>query len=375
MARLATDKRIVARRASHDASRGAAADNEICNQLIDVMKLDGAQTPPPVAAAHNAPPGAASVLSSVPATSLPPASRDICEAMCSAFLDFQKEREEWYAQAIMSRILKMQVQAEKKAKCKLPTVRPQEGGTTATMVTAFAHMLHVAWVGDSRAVLCRAAPLTRTAAPSPLLAAAKASVQAIPLTTDHNVSAGRDGGANAADLNRAVNAGGCQVGQYIASPNAEGMVQLTRSLGDAAFHIGGVVSASPDISVVSCHGSAAECFLIVASDGVWHALSNEDAASFVYSALAESGYAAPRGAPDKDSTSDADEERNEQLLMSACSGLCEEAKRRTIEMGVKPDDISAVILTFARYWSVAPPPQNEGDAGAVAQYPEPDGTA
>ena len=61
--------------------------------------------------------------------------------------------------------------------------------------------------------------------------------------------------------------------------------------------------------------------------------------------------------------------------MSACSGLCEEAKRRTIEMGVKPDDISAVILTFARYWSVAPPPQNEGDAGAVAQYPEPDGTA
>ena len=116
-----------------------------------------------------------------------------------------------------------------------------------------------------------------------------------------------------------------------------------------------------------CHGSAAECFLIIASDGVWHALSNEDAVSFVYSALLEGGYAAPRDIPGQDDACEVEEKRNEKLLMSVCSGLCEEAKRVSIEKGLKPDDVSAVVLTFARYWSNDLPQRN---AGAVAEYHE-----
>ena len=61
-------------------------------------------------------------------------------------------------------------------------------------------------------------------------------------------------------------------GAYVASPRAEGLLQVTRSLGDSAHHLDGVLLATPEITRRDL--DAGDLFLVVASDGLWHTHSS-----------------------------------------------------------------------------------------------------
>lgn len=157
----------------------------------------------------------------------------------------------------------------------LPLELPQPGGTTATLALCSARSLFVAWVGDSRALVAeeRRAACTRSPAsqlphansrtrtrprqlrPSPHPqtlrrdgADGESLLCAVPLTSDHTAR-------NDAERRRLLEAGGSTGPQgsafenHICVPEAEGMLLVSRSLGDCPFHKGDAVSATPD----SCH--------------------------------------------------------------------------------------------------------------------------
>ena len=95
-----------------------------------------------------------------------------------------------------------------------PGALPAEGGCTATVVNVSSDgLLTVKWVGDSRCVIQRR----------------DGSVHA--LTRDHAAATHREEGL------RIEKAGGAVEGAYVAAPRAEGLLQVTRSLGDRAHHL------------------------------------------------------------------------------------------------------------------------------------------
>ena len=109
-------------------------------------------------------------------------------------------------------------------------------------------LLTVKWVGDSRCVIQRR----------------DGSVHA--LTTDHAAATHREEGL------RIEKAGGAVEGAYVAAPRAEGLLQVTRSLGDRAHHLDDVVLATPEVVSVSVEDAA---FAVVATDGVWAFVDDE----------------------------------------------------------------------------------------------------
>ncbi|EGB12115.1 hypothetical protein AURANDRAFT_8234, partial [Aureococcus anophagefferens] len=119
-----------------------------------------------------------------------------------------------------------------------------EGGSTATVLRVEGSTLTVAWVGDSRAALARR------------------DGGAEALTSDHNAE------NSESERDRVEAAGGTIAGAYVGVDGAEGLLQVTRSLGDRAHHVGGCLLATPDVRTVDLGDDAA--FLVVASDGLWH---------------------------------------------------------------------------------------------------------
>ena len=94
---------------------------------------------------------------------------------------------------------------------------------------------------------------------------------------------------------------------------------FTRSLGDAAAERIGVI---PDPEVRPRALTPSDRFLILASDGVWEFMSNQDAVDLVASEEA-------RGDPQR-----------------ACVLLCVEAYRRWLRNETRTDDITAAVLWF-----------------------------
>jgi len=94
---------------------------------------------------------------------------------------------------------------------------------------------------------------------------------------------------------------------------------FTRSLGDAAAERIGVI---PDPEVRPRALTPSDRFLILASDGVWEFMSNQDAVDLVSSEEA-------RGDPQR-----------------ACVLLCVEAYKRWLENETRTDDITAAVLWF-----------------------------
>ena len=141
---------------------------------------------------------------------------------------------------------------------------PHEGGTTASVLLAVGALLTVAWVGDSRCVVARRRYGRRVWQP-------------VCVTTD-------DDCRNAGEVARMAAAGATCAPPYFAVPGAEGMIQVTRSLGDCAFHTGGAVTAAPHVAVLHLDPAFEYC-AIAASDGFWGACSVTDALSVAAHAL------------------------------------------------------------------------------------------
>lgn len=139
---------------------------------------------------------------------------------------------------------------------------PQEGGTTATITLLHKGRLLVAWVGDSRALLGVRAPKEGRVD--------EGGVQVVALTKDHNL-------ADEAERSRLVEAGGKPgtggMSKHVSVPGVEGSLKVTRSLGDSPFHKGGAVSSTPEVRYFAL--SREMRFVLIASDGIWDHLSNE----------------------------------------------------------------------------------------------------
>ena len=192
-----------------------------------------------------------------------------------------------------------------------PRLLPPEGGSTATVALVEGDALTVAWVGDSRAVLAtRRAP--------------GAALEAVALTNDHNAA------ASTAECARLEAAGATVAGLYVGVDGAEGLLQVTRSLGDRAHHAGKALLATPEVR--SRDLAPGDAFLIVASDGLWHVRDDAAAAAFVDDRL--------RAAPSEaDSRADA--------ALAAATALAEDARKAAqASPRVADDDVTVLVVVF-----------------------------
>ncbi|XP_013702628.1 probable protein phosphatase 2C 28 isoform X2 [Brassica napus] len=129
----------------------------------------------------------------------------------------------------------------------LSSVVGSRGGSTAvTAIVVDGKKLVVANVGDSRAILCRESDVVKQ------------------LTVDHEPEKERD---------LVERKGGFISTKPGNVPRVDGQLAMTRAFGDGRLkeHI----SVRPDIEIVQIHGDTK--FLILASDGLWKVMSNEEA--------------------------------------------------------------------------------------------------
>jgi len=145
------------------------------------------------------------------------------------------------------------------------TQRPQ-GGTTAVVAVIINGVVVVGNVGDSRAVLCRGG-------------------RAIPLSQDHTPQ-------RPDEVQRIQAVGGRVVANEVVVNGEE--FCLTRAIGDTFVKVPAgydfrdmsapqVVTSEPEVSITELVND--DLFIILASDGVWDRMSNEDAVQFVYHSL------------------------------------------------------------------------------------------
>lgn len=144
---------------------------------------------------------------------------------------------------------------------------PQWVGCTAVVCLVRQDVIVVANCGDSRAVLSRRR-------------------QAVPLSEDHKPN-------NPREKERIQRAGGCVERQQV-GPNVQyrvnGNLNLSRCIGDLEYKKNQILSpseqmicATPDVQ--SFKREAGDEFMLVACDGVWDVLSNQDAVDFVHARL------------------------------------------------------------------------------------------
>ena len=235
-----------------------------------------------------------------------PPSAHAPAALAALFEAFQRAHERRYDDLVARDVLEKCAAFEKEHGFPAPRVLPAEGGSTATVARIRGDELCVAWVGDSRCVLA-----TRTA---------RGGVAASPLTVDHNAA------SSAAERDRVEAAGGHVAGVYVGASGAEGLLQVTRSLGDRAHHAGGVLLATPEVHRAPLPDDAA--FLIVASDGLWHAHDDDAAVAFV----------AARLGPDPP-TPDA--------VLAAAAALAADAKAIAADSDdMAKDDVTVVVVAL-----------------------------
>ncbi len=143
-------------------------------------------------------------------------------------------------------------------------------GTTVTMLFVTKHAIIIASVGDSRAVLSLRASFNTTNA-----------IGASQLTVDHKAS-------NELEQTRVRDLGGF-IADIGGTLRVNGTLVLTRSIGDA--HLAQYLSRTPHVISMTKHeakercGHADDpdfpCFIILASDGLWDEISNEEAVAMV----------------------------------------------------------------------------------------------
>jgi protein phosphatase 1L len=124
-----------------------------------------------------------------------------------------------------------------------------ETGSTATLVLVRGHELSAAWVGDSRAVLVR-----------------RDGCQV--LTPDHRIE-------RSDERERVLAAGAELIPPYACDPDLARGLMVTRALGDRALRGIGIVS-DPEVTTVML--GSRDLGFIVATDGLWDVVSNDEAA-------------------------------------------------------------------------------------------------
>jgi len=145
------------------------------------------------------------------------------------------------------------------------SARPS-GGTTAVVSVILNGVVVVGNVGDSRAVLCRGG-------------------RAIPLSQDHTPK-------RPDEVHRIKTVGGDVVAGEVVVNGEE--FCLTRAIGDSMVKVPPgwdfrdqqapqVVTSEPEVSITKLTNE--DMFLLLASDGVWDRMSNEDAVRYVYNSL------------------------------------------------------------------------------------------
>lgn len=275
---------------------------------------------------------------------------DLQHALESSYSAFHKQLDTLYEETVFKKAVQMAKENYGNQVTELDVRMPQDGGTTATSVLVSGDLLLVGWVGDSRAVLCRR-PTVRAhakrisndtrggAAAIQLLNRIPNHLKISPLTEDHNVATNI-----CEEMDRVADKGGEIHGNFLAVSQAEGMLQLTRSLGDSPFHRTGLVVSKPGVVTIPMFddGNDPLLFLLVASDGLWDYFTNEEAMRFVYKRLRKENYA------DRDLT---DMQRGE-VLTNTARAMENEVIRRTTERNSHVDDITVLILTFTKGWEL-----------------------
>jgi protein phosphatase 1G len=140
-----------------------------------------------------------------------------------------------------------------------------QAGCTAVVALIHGDLLFVANAGDSRAVLCRGG-------------------KAEPLSVDHKPS-------QDTERTRIVNAGGflSEIGGIC---RVNGNLNLSRAIGDLRYKMNTdlppkdqIITAHPDVRHTTL-GPDDE-FLVLACDGIWDVLSNQEVVDFVKASLEE----------------------------------------------------------------------------------------
>ena len=195
----------------------------------------------------------------------------LAAAAAAAFDGYQEGIEQRYGRDVAAAILAEKAKLEAEVGEELPVELPQEGGTTATLLLVHPRGVFAAWVGDSRAV----AGLRR--------AEGGGDWSALALTADHNA---RDPAERARllDAGGKTGAEGTAHCDHVFVAGAEGSLKVTRSLGDSPFHKGRAVSSTP--GAVHVPFTPELTFMIVASDGIWDHLTDDEAVQLVGKALA-----------------------------------------------------------------------------------------
>nr|KAF6383307.1 protein phosphatase, Mg2+/Mn2+ dependent 1L [Pipistrellus kuhlii] len=198
------------------------------------------------------------------------------EALKLHLQDYEKDKEN----SVLSyqTILEQQILSIDREMLEKLTVSYDEAGTTCLIALLSDKDLTVANVGDSRGVLC------------------DKDGNAIPLSHDHKPY-------QLKERKRIKRAGGFI--SFNGSWRVQGILAMSRSLGDYPLKNLNVVIPDPDILTFDLDKLQPE-FMILASDGLWDAFSNEEAVRFIKERLDEPHFGAKsivlqsfyRGCPD-----------------------------------------------------------------------------
>ena len=267
--------------------------------------------------------------------------KDLMEALNIAYDEFHSQLDTMYEETVYRHAKEAEVARRRSEnggieidEDEVQVRMPQDGGTTATSVIVAGDIIMIGWVGDSRAVLARRYAKKR----GPILNRFSSRLKIFTLTEDHNVATNND-----EEMARVAESGGEVYGKHLAAGAVEGMLQLTRSLGDSPFHRTGLVVAKPGIVTLPVHDANADplLFLLVASDGLWDHFTNKEALSFVYKRLKKIDYAGEE-----------DVKRRSNMLLETARALEAEAIKRCYERKSHSDDITVLLMTFSRGWSI-----------------------
>lgn len=127
---------------------------------------------------------------------------------------------------------------------------PLDDGTTAVVALVIGDMVHVANAGDSRAVLVQHRG------------------RAVPLSDDHK--------PNRPDESARIRRAGGTI-YFYGVWRVGGVLAVSRAIGDRILKTQGV-TAEPEIR--QCRITPADKFIVLASDGLWDVLSNEEVATY-----------------------------------------------------------------------------------------------
>ncbi|XP_032834764.1 integrin-linked kinase-associated serine/threonine phosphatase 2C isoform X2 [Petromyzon marinus] len=178
-------------------------------------------------------------------------------------------------------------------------------GTTAICALIVDNVAYVANLGDSRAVLCRAAALPGSQA-----------VLAVPLSREHSAVQYEE----RMRLQRA--------GATVRDGRVLGVLEVSRSIGDGQYKRCGVIS-TPDIR--RCQLTANDRFLLLACDGLFKAFTADEAVSFINKSLE-----VPEGSSSSSSSSSS---ARAERWASSCVRVTTEAVRRG-----SADNVTAVLV-------------------------------